>query len=366
MAVTAYTGPPGSGKSYALVSQVIVPAVQRGRVVRSNIAGLDPEAVYEYCEAKLGTPLDRLGRIELFHGADALKEGFWPSETVPDTDTVVKAGDLVVFDEWAMHIGKRKLPPGCNLEEWMRWHRHLVDGNGVASDLVIGTQLITDVHTSYRGLIDGSHKFKNLKTVGLSKAYLVLVFEGSGQAKNSEINKFKGVYKQDIFPLYKSYDVEGDATEERTDKRASIYSRSLFVMVGLGAVVMLAGLYFLYAFFFMNEQAAIPDDQATATAQPSASVAAPGAAAPPPPQKFRIVGYYVGDLGVRVVVSDDNGTTRALPPDQFRFEGDRPIAGFVDGQQVVAEDRVPVAAEVDRSSAIPQQAQSYPGLEISQ
>lgn len=49
MAITAYIGVPGSGKSYEVVKSVIIPAVASGRRIVSNIYGLNHEAIIQYC-----------------------------------------------------------------------------------------------------------------------------------------------------------------------------------------------------------------------------------------------------------------------------------------------------------------------------
>ncbi|HGW7889845.1 TPA: zonular occludens toxin domain-containing protein, partial [Escherichia coli] len=43
MAISAYVGVPGSGKSFEVVRSVIIPAVAQGRRVVSNIYGLNAE-----------------------------------------------------------------------------------------------------------------------------------------------------------------------------------------------------------------------------------------------------------------------------------------------------------------------------------
>ena len=43
MAISAYVGVPGSGKSYEVVKSVILPAIATGRRVVSNVYGLDKE-----------------------------------------------------------------------------------------------------------------------------------------------------------------------------------------------------------------------------------------------------------------------------------------------------------------------------------
>lgn len=52
MAITAYIGTPGSGKSYEIVRSVIIPAVCAGRRIVTNIYGVSYEKIIEYCEKR--------------------------------------------------------------------------------------------------------------------------------------------------------------------------------------------------------------------------------------------------------------------------------------------------------------------------
>jgi zona occludens toxin len=52
MPINAYVGLMGSGKSYEVVSSVIVPAVSQGRRVVTNVEGLQDDEIKAYC-AKL-------------------------------------------------------------------------------------------------------------------------------------------------------------------------------------------------------------------------------------------------------------------------------------------------------------------------
>lgn len=49
MAISAYVGIPGSGKSYEVVASVIIPACIAGRRIVSNIYGLATKSIYDYC-----------------------------------------------------------------------------------------------------------------------------------------------------------------------------------------------------------------------------------------------------------------------------------------------------------------------------
>ncbi|GAB7551170.1 zonular occludens toxin domain-containing protein [Novosphingobium sp. 11B] len=342
MAITAYTGVPGSGKSYTMIEQLMVPAVMAGRRVLTNIAGVQPEKVYELCQKR--SPDTEFGEVVLFDASIALNEGFFPTENISDEHTFVKGGDFLLFDEWRLTFPKRGAFPTPHLEPFLRYHRHLTDKSGVAIDVAIGTQLVTDIHLDIRGLVERSYKFRKLKAIGLPKFYKWDMFEGSTQPKGESVSTGNGKYKQEIFNLYKSYDTDGDGKELKTDKRSSIWSPTLIAMIA-GIVVMGSfSLYMALSFFGSAGDTKQPGQNVTAgqpVARSSAAPAQGGIVRARSP--YRIVGHVAADTGLRIVLADDNGSVRVVAPDGFSFDGDRPVYGVVDGMAVVADDRVKVS-----------------------
>lgn len=344
MAITTYNGPPGAGKSYAMISQVLVPAVGAGRRVLTNIAGVKPDKILEHCGKKF--PGAQLGEVILFDGKDAKQPKFFPTEETGDQDTFVKGGDLIIFDEWRLTFANRGPVGSADLEPFLRYHRHFVDPTGRATDVIIGTQLITDIHRDFRGLVEGSFKFRKLSSVGLKNAYQWDAYDGHLQPKGEGVSKGNGKYKKEIFELYKSYDTDEEGKELNTDSRRSMWSASVFAMIG-GVVVMFILGGWGVAHFFVSSA---PDaDKAPGQILPSAAEASrtmytpPGAVARAK-SPYRIVGHVDGQGGVKVVLSDDKGSIRVVGPDGFNFDGSRPVYGVLDGQSVVADDRVAQAS----------------------
>lgn len=339
MAVTVYCGPPGSGKSYALVSQVIVPGVMAGRRVLTNVEGVDPEAVVRYCRENGSDPYN-VGSVVPFNGLDALGRGFWPTQDIPDSGTFVKGGDLIVFDEWKLYFPRRGALPTPDLEPFLRWHRHLTDARGVACDVAIGTQLATDVHGDFRGLIERSFKFRKLKAVGLDRGYRWEAFEGHLQPKGGGYSVGNGLFKPEIFALYSSYAANANGAELGTDKRSTIWSRWLIAACLLVIVLVCGGIYGVVHFFARSEAAPVAVQSEGATVQGSGTVPAATPSATPPSGSYRIVGQVVGDRGVRVILAGPDGVVRQARPDAFIFEDDRPVSGTFEGKPVKADERV--------------------------
>ncbi|MDE8651894.1 zonular occludens toxin domain-containing protein [Novosphingobium album (ex Liu et al. 2023)] len=352
MAITAYTGVPGAGKSYAMIEQVILPGVRVGRRVLTNIGGVQPARIAAYCAAKW--PADDLGEVVVFDGSDALRADFFPTEETGDEDTFVKGGDLLVFDEWRLTFPNRGAVPNARLEPFLRWHRHLTDSRGIACDVVIGTQLLTDIHRDFRGLVERSYKFRKLKSVGLPKFYQWDAYDGHLQPKGEGYAKGNGKYKREIFELYRSYSTDGDGKELSTDKRTSVFTKSV-VGIALGVCLMFGlGGYGVYRFFLRDDVAAAkvgtkpPGAAVPLSSAPSVSF---GGHPPRPQSPYRIAGFVDGPQGVRVVLSDDKGSVRVVGPDGFDFDRGRPIYGVLDGEAVVADDRLDLGSRSGAGSS---------------
>lgn len=347
MPITAFTGPPGAGKSHALMKDVVLPALLNGRRVLTNIDGVDANAVLAYCLERVDDAA-ALGELVLFHGDEALKPGFWPDEETgkAGAPTTVLGGDLVVFDEWALYFPRRgRWPDGCNVEAFLRWHRHLTHDDGTATDVAIGTQLATDVHQNVRGLISKSYKFRKLTALGADRQYTWLLFEGHLQPKGGHYRHGTGSYDPAIFPLYASSAAArtGKHVELRTNKKESIWSgATAWIAVGLPIVLVIGGGIGLWTVLGSDGPA-----EAAKVAQGAASPVS-GAPAPQPTASaaspWRIVGHIEGDGGMRVIIADDKGGLRIMKPAGFDFEDERPVSGVVEGRSVIAEERLPVGS----------------------
>ena len=117
MAINAYIGIPGSGKTYEVVHSVILPAFLSGRRVVTNIEGINQDNFLSYVErlnAKRKEDnqieLDRLGEIVKVLDEDVLKDNFFPYKGSSDDVTISKNGDLICLDEvWRIFDESKKI-----------------------------------------------------------------------------------------------------------------------------------------------------------------------------------------------------------------------------------------------------------------
>ncbi len=345
MAITAYVGPPGSGKSYALVSEVIIPAVASGRRVLTNVAGIKPDLIAELAGKRAGAG-GRLGSVVPFDGLESAKPGFWPSESDAGSSSGLQAGDLLVMDEVRLYWPAREAFPR-HVNDFLRFHRHWVSADGVATDIVLASQLITDFHRDYRGLIEKSFRFKKLNTLGLGKRVVWNMWEGSTQRKNESVANGTVKLSPDIWKAYGSYRGNVSGVEQQTDKRANVLrSPKLWAMIAAMVVVGCFAAWQLGSFFAGPVRDKQPASAAAAALPPQRGAGA-GAALPPPvvvppgpppvSSSWRVAGFVEAARGVRyVVLIDKDGNSRIEPAGSAVEIDGAPHLVVVEGERVFA------------------------------
>src|SRR5574343_392349 len=117
MAVNAYAGKPGSGKTYTVVKHVILEHLKVGRRIVTNVEGLKLGTIRQYLISQ-GLPPDKIGEILVVPDTSIGLPEFFPTEYKPadlataqdaidhddgvvitSTSSVVQPGDLVIIDE---------------------------------------------------------------------------------------------------------------------------------------------------------------------------------------------------------------------------------------------------------------------------
>lgn len=262
MAINAYTGLPGSGKSYGVIENVIVPALKKGRMVWTNIP-VNEEAMAAHA-GSLPHP---------FSVDDIRSNPRWFQEVFP-------AGAVLVLDEcW------RVWPAGLkanNISEhhksFLAEHRHLVGEDGFSTEIYLVTQDLAQVAAFARQLVDSTFRAQKLASVGLSKKFRVDIYDGAMAGpkppKDKRIRQIYGTYKPEIFKLYKSHTMSetGAAGDETaSDGRKNIFrgaaAKLILVVIVLGSVFSIWGLMKVKHSYDPPKPAALP---ATTAGQPGA------------------------------------------------------------------------------------------------
>lgn len=190
-------GAPGSGKSYEAVAYHILPALNGGRAVVTNL------------------PLNILSLKTIIPNVESLitiKEPTLknprPFSTVEDFDSTFKddstaQGCLYVIDE--CHIPFPRGATQLKVEEWFSLHRHL----GV--DVLLITQSYGKVSKSIIDLLQIVYRVRKNTALGSSSSYVRKVQDGiRGEVVNTSIRKYNPIY----FNYYKSHTLSNSEISE--------------------------------------------------------------------------------------------------------------------------------------------------------
>lgn len=325
MSIKAYVGRMGSGKTYEVVSEVILNALRRGCRVISNVAGLNYDEFYTLLIEE-GVPADNIGKIVMVSHDDVLKAAFWRTDKdpIPDPwDDTVKAilpGDVVALDEnWRFWEGfaARNMPE--EVMNFFRMHRHMTHPiSGVSCNVALISQDVMDFARRVRAVIEETYYMEKLTAVGSTKRYRVDVHQG-GKTVKKPIMQYQRSYNPMYFPLYSSHSMkqEGDAEakEENIDGRGNILHGALFkVGLPLAAIMMLISAYGMYHFFNKGEAEEVAADPSAPAAQ--VAQAQPDPTRPEVTEDWKTTGFYQRDDSLSVIIQGPSGNIRVLqdPP----------------------------------------------------
>ncbi|WP_322107194.1 zonular occludens toxin domain-containing protein [Paraburkholderia sp. J41] len=344
MAINAYCGVMGSGKSYEVVQGPLLDAIVSGRRVVTNVDGINEERIHDFLIGKGRGDGSRFGAVVHVRTDDISEPAFFPVEhESADGATVtpgfVQSGDLLVVDEaWKLWASDKKISD--EHMAFFRMHRHFTHPDtGVACDVVLMVQDIGDLHRKVKPVVELSFRMHKLKSLGLSSGYRVEQYEGWKQNSKTRIGTYVRKYSKEIFPLYKSYAGVG-GKEAVVDKRQNILrNKRLWLIVVMLVVMPIVSVRFLWTFFHRaahgtTAAAASPVTASSGAANPAASSGrAAGGSKPSFSENWRIVGSYSGPGRSWVVVADSVGRLRMESPSMFQNTGVVRV-GMIDGEQV--------------------------------
>ncbi|WP_221795553.1 zonular occludens toxin domain-containing protein [Oceanobacter mangrovi] len=239
MSITAYTGLPGSGKSYNSVANVIEPALKQGRTVVTNVVLRKDELYKKYPDANLVT---------------------FPMST--DRDSVEKwinlanypAGAIYVIDEAGKMFssGWKQNSAPTSVLQFFTEHRHSVSPDGYSCEIFLLCQDVNQLAKWVRDLIASTYIHTKMERHGMSKRFRVDIYVGgiasTRPPATSKIDSKFGSYKDEVTCLYQSYtqskSVTDTALEDNPDKRATFVGQykmyAAIALIGLPACIWLA------------------------------------------------------------------------------------------------------------------------------
>ncbi|BEM04251.1 membrane protein [Serratia marcescens] len=339
MAISAYVGIPGSGKSYEVVNSVIIPACMAGRRIVTNIYGVSPEKIYDYCVNKKKAARDSLGDIALVTNEQVKDALFFPykTETGISPDSLCKPGDLICLDE-SWRIWENDKDIHANHRSFIAEHRHFADElTGVTCDLVLMNQAVANLPRFIKDRVETTYRMSKLKALGFNKRYRVDIFSGIKLFKANQTAYKLYKYDKDIFPLYSSYE-NGKGKEVTVDSRQNVFRSAKLWVIVVGLIVGgIASIIFLISFFSTAGLDKTVSNKEVVTE--SAVKAAPlntveeVKAAPKPSSEWRIAGRLKQNGESLVILAKSDGRLRVVPASQFIFDG-LMMTGEVDGETV--------------------------------
>jgi zona occludens toxin len=288
--INGLEGIPGSGKSYEACVHHVLPALQAGRLVITNLpllvdmwAAINP---------------DFLKLLELRRRVQPIR-GTWDAERVDEKTgegnafelfadghtekpaakvslfghvwdyysewkhPVTGQGPLFIIDE--CHVGMPTIGTDPEVIEWYKLHRHF------NADVLLGTQSFRDMNQPIARLMAMLVKVRKADILGRADHYIRKVHGGyRGAVISTEERK----YRPEFFNLYKSH-TQGNSVAEALAQDVSPfivkfkrYTRNVWVLFGIGALAL--GYY-----YYSKWSTAKPITTVSRTVGPPAGYVAP-------------------------------------------------------------------------------------------
>lgn len=330
MAIKLYTGIQGSGKSYEVVTVVILGALREGRRIVSNIAGLNFDAMRALLIDEGCLP-EVIGSILQVEHEDVEKPNFWRNDTDSQTDseTIIQPGDVVILDEiWRFWESRSSVT--MRQQNFFRMHRHMVHPTlGFTCEVVLITQDVSDVCTKIRAVVEKTFVMTKHTELGSDKHYRVDVYSRAKiTGRTAPLNSFQRRYNPNYFKLYKSHSTnDGDiqAKEKSIDKRGNIWQKPIIKFgVPLSILVFGSSFYFLWKFFHPVEvvRPEIASSVISANAVASQQAITHESSVPVVSVSWRVLGWFYSGDSLVVSLQGEAGNTRFIHnPPTFKIEG---------------------------------------------
>lgn len=246
--ITFFLGTPGSGKTYDAVQKIIA-NLRSGRVVCTNIDGMDDQRNQQYIKDQLNIEDDVFKHLFRFLTKSQVMK-FWLTQKAikhagtqfeSTTDELIcPKGSLIVIDEAHKFFNSQDWQKSENrqLADWASTHRH--DGY----DLILITQEIGKVEKNVRTLAEWSYVYRKVNFLGtlVKQKYMVYSYTGDDTNGRAIATNYRH-YRPEIFKCYKSY-THADAKEVGFMQHTNILKHPVFYAI---PVIVLCFLYMFFA-----------------------------------------------------------------------------------------------------------------------
>lgn len=242
MAISAYVGIPRSGKSYEVVSSVIVEQFKKGRRIVTNIEGINEQALIDYCLRDKSVKDGSLGTLIKVTDADCVRDDFFPYKGA-EVETICKPGDLICIDEvWRVFPSDNIKP---NHRSFIAEHGHFTDPEtGLCCDLVVINQSVSGIPRFIKDRIETTYLMSRLLSLGMPNRYRVNVYTGAKVTKAGLVAQYQNKYNKEIFNLYKSFDGL-NGKQATIDDRQNFLKSGTFKLMIFAIIAMFSLSYYL-------------------------------------------------------------------------------------------------------------------------
>lgn len=223
---------PGSGKTYDVVANQILPGLKAGRLVVTNIP-LNEDIIRQTTpDAKISAfPIEQI-------------------LTSPELiDQYAAPGCILVLDEvwriWPSGQKAHQVPEP--FRKLLAEHRHMVDEDGNSMQIVLVTQDLAQIGAFARQLVEQTFYHTKLSHVGASGSYRIDVYHGPqtgpSPPRQARIREILGRYDRHIFPFYQSHTMSRSdkpgANESSVVTRGNIWKRPMLWITAAACVLFL-------------------------------------------------------------------------------------------------------------------------------
>lgn len=312
MAIDAYVGKPGHGKSYGVVEHVVIPSLKQGRHVFTNI------------------PLMADDLLATFGGNITQLPDEWYN--LDDLGELIPPGAVAIFDEcwrrWSsgQNANHARLTDRALLAE----HRHRVDAQNKSMRVVLVTQDLKQISSWVRDLVETTYRIRKFS----KKVYKVDIYQGGVTGDSPPKSKLTrtdaGTFKKEVYCFYKSATKSESGSvgdESSADGRASILrSFGLWSTVVFFVLFICLGIYGVKSFFSTGSPGVTKHDSSASDAKLPKKPAEP-----PISTSWRLVGFVHPsrpDPSSKAVsealalIADNNGNTRYISFSHCRYYPD--------------------------------------------
>lgn len=229
--IVGYVGTPGSGKSYEAVKKIL-DNLKSGRVVCTNIDGMDNETSQQYIKDQLDLSDSQFKERFRYLTKDEVMN-FWGTESVDlgafgtTEKKICPSGCLIVLDEAHKYFNSRDWQSSTNrlFSDWASTHRH------EGYDLVLVTQDIEKIDKQCRSLIEWTYFFRKINFLGSAIKNKYICYSYTGDDHNGKpLAKNTRSYNPAVFPAYSSYSVK-DAKEIGFMSHVNILKHPVFFAI---------------------------------------------------------------------------------------------------------------------------------------